>query len=134
MEKQTVVLKAIAGKMKWKFKEELSFDERKAESTKIHAKYGDRIPVIVQKAARSNIPSIDKLKFLVPSDITVAQFMWIIRKRIQLAPEKAIFLFVGKVLPQSSANMGSIYKQYADEDGFLYIVYSGENTFGWTVI
>ena len=29
----------------------------------------------------------------------VAQFMYIIRKRIQLPPEKAMFLFVNKVLP-----------------------------------
>jgi GABA(A) receptor-associated protein len=27
--------------------------------------------------------------------------------------------------------MRTIYEQYKDDDGFLYIVYSGENTFGW---
>lgn len=111
--------------------------------------------MIVQKAPRSNVPSIDKHKFLVPNDISIAQLMWIIRKRIQLAPEKAIFLFVGKVLPQSryfvlffvfdavrlshdkdfsrflnSASMSTIYEEYADDDGFLYIMYSGESTFG----
>lgn len=26
--------------------------------------------------------------------------------------------------------MGVIYEEYKDEDGFLYIVYSGENIFG----
>lgn len=26
--------------------------------------------------------------------------------------------------------MGSIYEENKDEDGFLYIAYSGENTFG----
>ena len=30
----------------------------------------------------------------------------------------------------SSATMGSIYDEHKDEDGFLYIAYSGENTFG----
>ena len=29
-----------------------------------------------------------------------------------------------------SATMGSIYDECKDEDGFLYIAYSGENTFG----
>lgn len=116
--------------MRWNFKVENEFEDRKAESTKIRNKYPDRIPVIVQKAPRSNVPSIDKNKFLVPNDISVAQLMWIIRKRIQLAPEKAIFLFVGKVLPQSSASMSAIYEDHADEDGFLYIMYSGESTFG----
>jgi GABA(A) receptor-associated protein len=57
--------------------------------------------VIVEKDPKSQIQDIDKRKFLVPNDITVAQFMWIIRRRIQLPSEKAIFLFVGKVLPQS---------------------------------
>ncbi|KAK3085688.1 hypothetical protein FSP39_007242 [Pinctada imbricata] len=86
--------------------------------------------VIVEKDPKSHIQDIDKRKFLVPNDISVAQFMWIIRKRIQLPSEKAIFLFVGKVLPQSSASMGQVYEEHKDEDGFLYIAYSGENTFG----
>ena len=71
------------------------------ESTKIRTKYPDRVPVVVEKAPRSDIQDIDKRKFLVPNDISVAQFMYIIRRRIQLPPEKAIFLFVGKVLPQT---------------------------------
>lgn len=57
--------------------------------------------VIVERDPKSQIQDIDKRKFLVPNDISVAQFMWIIRKRIQLPSEKAIFLFVEKVLPQS---------------------------------
>ncbi|XP_041455692.1 gamma-aminobutyric acid receptor-associated protein-like 2 [Lytechinus variegatus] len=116
--------------MKWEFKEEHSEDHRTSESSKIRFKYPERIPVIVQKAPKSQIPDIDKRKFLIPADITVAQFMWIIRKRIQLPAEKAIFLFVGKVLPQSSATMGQIYQEHRDSDGFLYVAYSGENTFG----
>jgi len=116
--------------MKFKFKEENTFEQRKAEAAKIRSKYPDRIPVVVEKAPNSQIADIDKRKFLVPNDISVAQFMWIIRKRIQLPSEKAIFLFVGKVLPQSSASMGQIYEEHRDEDGFLYIAYSGENTFG----
>ncbi|XP_025076492.1 gamma-aminobutyric acid receptor-associated protein-like 2 [Pomacea canaliculata] len=116
--------------MKFKFKEQHTIEQRKSESTKIRTKYPERIPVIVEKDPKSQIQSIDKRKFLVPSDISVAQFMWIIRKRIQLPSEKAIFLFVGKVLPQSSASMGQVYEEHKDEDGFLYIAYSGENTFG----
>ena len=29
-----------------------------------------------------------------------------------------------------SASMGTIYAENSDEDGFLYVAYSGENTFG----
>jgi len=116
--------------MKFKFKEEHTLEHRFQESSKIRTKYPERIPVIVEREPKSQIQAIDKRKFLVPSDISVAQFMWIIRKRIQLPSEKAIFLFVGKILPQSSASMGQIYQDHKDVDGFLYIAYSGENTFG----
>ncbi|XP_075851920.1 gamma-aminobutyric acid receptor-associated protein-like 2 isoform X1 [Microcebus murinus] len=87
--------------MKWMFKEDHSLEHRCVESSKIRAKYPDRVPVIVEKVSGSQIVDIDKRKYLVPSDITVAQFMWIIRKRIQLPSEKAIFLFVDKTVPQS---------------------------------
>ena len=30
----------------------------------------------------------------------------------------------------SSASMGQVYEEHKDDDGFLYIAYSGENTFG----
>uniref|UniRef100_A0A9J7XHT5 GABA(A) receptor-associated protein like 2 n=1 Tax=Cyprinus carpio carpio TaxID=630221 RepID=A0A9J7XHT5_CYPCA len=87
--------------MKWMFKEDHSLEHRCVESAKIRNKYPDRVPVIVEKVSGSQIVDIDKRKYLVPSDITVAQFMWIIRKRIQLPSEKAIFLFVDKTVPQS---------------------------------
>jgi hypothetical protein len=51
----------------------------------------------------------------------------VIRKRIQLAPEKAIYIFVDEVLPPTAAMMAQIYEDYKDEDGFLYVTYSGEN-------
>uniref|UniRef100_A0A3B5AKQ3 Gamma-aminobutyric acid receptor-associated protein-like 2 n=1 Tax=Stegastes partitus TaxID=144197 RepID=A0A3B5AKQ3_9TELE len=96
--------------MKWMFKEDHSLEHRCIESAKIRNKYPDRVPVIVEKVSGSQIVDIDKRKYLVPSDITVAQFMWIIRKRIQLPSEKAIFLFVDKTVPQnSSLTPGFIY-------------------------
>ncbi|CAK9311095.1 unnamed protein product [Citrullus colocynthis] len=113
------------------FKQEHDLEKRKAEAARIREKYPDRIPVIVEKAERSDIPSIDKKKYLVPADLTVGQFVYVIRKRIKLSPEKAIFIFVDNVLPPTGAIMSAIYEEKKDEDGFLYVTYSGENTFGW---
>jgi hypothetical protein len=59
----------------------------------------------------------------VPADLTVGQFVYVIRKRIKLSPEKAIFIFVDEVLPPTAALMSSIYEEHKDEDGFLYITY-----------
>ncbi|MBA0811832.1 hypothetical protein Gohar_025847, partial [Gossypium harknessii] len=173
---------------------------RQAEAGRIREKYPDRIPVIVEKAERSDIPDIDKkklvafsllyieisrcsmicscqthflvndiscllsawiinvnefsrieqdkptlipvnvlflnillrswLRYLVPADLTVGQFIYVVRKRIKLSAEKAIFVFVKNTLPPTAALMSAIYEENRDEDGFLYMTYSGENTFG----
>jgi Autophagy protein Atg8 ubiquitin like len=77
--------------------------------------------VICEKVEKSDIATIDKKKYLVPADLTVGQFVYVIRKRIKLSPEKAIFIFVDEVLPPTAALMSSIYEEHKDEDGFLYI-------------
>ncbi|KAL8803146.1 MAG: hypothetical protein Q9223_006337 [Gallowayella weberi] len=110
--------------MRSKFKDEHPFEKRKAEAERIRQKYADRIPVICEKVEKSDIATIDKKKYLVPADLTVGQFVYVIRKRIKLSPEKAIFIFVDEVLPPTAALMSSIYEEHKDEDGFLYITTS----------
>ena len=105
-------------------------DRRRSESDRIRAKYPDRVPVICERADRSDVPDIDKKKYLVPADLTVGQFIYVIRKRIKLPPEKAIFIFVDNVIPPTASLMSAGYEVQKDEDGFLYVTYSGENTFG----
>ncbi|KAI5013140.1 hypothetical protein ZWY2020_028094 [Hordeum vulgare] len=112
------------------FKTEHPLERRQAESARIREKYADRIPVIVEKADKSDVPEIDKKKYLVPADLTVGQFVYVVRKRIKLSPEKAIFVFVNSTLPPTASLMSAIYEENKDEDGFLYMTYSGENTFG----
>ncbi|KAH6777255.1 Ubiquitin-like superfamily protein [Perilla frutescens var. frutescens] len=113
------------------FKLEHPLEKRQVESTRIREKYPDRIPVIVEKAERSDVPDIDKKKYLVPADLTVGQFVYVVRKRIKLSAEKAIFIFVKDMLPPTASLLSAIYDEYKDEDGFLYMTYSGENTFGF---
>jgi GABA(A) receptor-associated protein len=112
------------------FKDTHDFEKRKKEAERIRQKYPDRIPVICEKAPKSDIPDIDKKKYLVPNDLTVGQFVYVVRKRIKLEPEKAIFIFVNNSLPSTASLMSQIYDEHKDEDGFLYVTYSGENTFG----
>jgi len=112
------------------FKNEHPFEKRAEVASRLRAKYPDRIPVIVEKAPKSDAPDLDKKKYLVPCDITVGKFVYEIRKHMKLSPEKAIFLFVNNVLPPTAALMSHIYERYKDEDSFLYVTYSGENTFG----
>ena len=112
------------------FKEEHEFDKRKKEADRIIKKYPERIPVICERASQSKICDIDKKKYLVPSDLTVGQFVYVIRKRIKLEPREAIFIFINNTMPSTAALMSQLYEDNKDEDGFLYVTYSGENTFG----
>lgn len=97
----------------------------------ILSKYPDRVPVRIDRAEKADIPDIDKHKYLVPRDMTLGQFVYVIRKRINLNEAQAIFVFVGNtILPPTSAMMGQLYDEHKDDDKLLYIKYSGENTFG----
>lgn len=40
-------------------------------------------------------------RYLVPADLTVGQFVYVVRKRIKLSAEKAIFVFVKDTLPST---------------------------------
>jgi len=112
------------------FKLKHSFENRCKESNNIVTKYPERIPVVVEKLKNSDVVDIDKTKFLVPYSLTMGQFAYVIRKRMKLPPEKAIFLFINNNIPMQSSLMSSIYDESKDKDGFLYIKYAGENTFG----
>ena len=45
--------------------------------------------------------------------------MYVIRKRISIPADKAIFIFVSNTLPPTAALMSTVYEQHRDEDGFM---------------
>lgn len=112
------------------FKDKHPFEKRLLESQRIREKYPTRIPVICERYKQHD-PEIDRNKFLIPQDLTISNFSYIIRKRIQLTNEYSLFFFInGKTMPASCELISDLYSRHADEDGFLYIIYSGETTFG----
>jgi len=120
----------MSRKYRSEFKEKYPRSRRKYEAERILSKYPDRIPIICERASGTSIPNINQKKFIVPCDLTLGQFVYVVRKRIKLTPEKAIFIFVGNVLHSTSAVVSKLYEDYKEEDGFLYVTYSGENSFG----
>jgi GABA(A) receptor-associated protein len=114
----------------FKYKTEYSFEQRRKESAKIRAKYQERCPVIVEVNPQSDLPALDKRKFLVTMDMTLGQFLFIICKRMKIPPEKGVFLFINKKLISTGTLMSHIYREEKEEDGFLYCLVTGEDTFG----
>lgn len=114
------------------FKQNYSYDKRRDEANKVLEKYPDRVPIICEKnkSATRDCPDIDKTKYLVPVDLTMGQFLFVIRKRLRLPAEKAIFIFVNDTIAPSSAFINEIYMYHKSDDNFLYITYSLENVFG----
>ena len=113
------------------FKNKNPFDRRLSLSKKILDNHDDRIPVICEKSKNSDIPDIDNVKYIVPSDFTFGKFINHIRSRIKLPAEKAMYMMVGNdIIPVPSHTLSEVYNKYKDEDGFLYVIVTGENTFG----
>nr|CAH8822033.1 unnamed protein product [Trichobilharzia regenti] len=96
--------------MKFQYKEDRPFEKRLEEGQNIRKKYPGSVPVIVERSPRARVGNLDKNKYLVPSDLTVGQFYFLIRKRIQLNPEEALFFFVDDIIPPTSATMGALYE------------------------
>lgn len=118
-----------------RFKDQFTFEQMKNEATRIRSKYPDRVPIIVERANGADVPLIDKKKYLVPGDLSVAQFIFVIRRRIKLRQDQALFLFIedkdGKyILAPANLLVSQVYKEYTDTSGFLFFCYSSESTFG----
>ena len=110
-----------------------SFKKQKIEkrmniSSKIITQYNNfRIPIIVdcQKGL-----FINKNKFIVPNDITVSQFLYILKKRIITNECKSVYLLCNNKMLIMTNTLLNVYSEYKNDDGFLYIYIIEENTFG----
>lgn len=117
--------------MATEFQRRHTLEHRRAEAARIQRQFPGRIPVIVERSSRTtDVPPPQKNKFLAPSELTMGQFIYILRKNMKLPPEKALFVFIGGTLPATSILVSELYRDYRADDGFLYMVYSGESTFG----
>ncbi|KAK0412955.1 hypothetical protein QR680_006506 [Steinernema hermaphroditum] len=112
------------------FKERFSLDERKKMTEKQARKHPDRIPVIVEKGAKSQLADFESKKLLFPTTATVAKMTVHIREKIKLREDESIFLFVGNSIPPQTQTIGELRDQFVDEDGFLYVTYQEESVYG----
>uniref|UniRef100_A0A3Q3AHD4 Microtubule-associated protein 1 light chain 3 gamma n=1 Tax=Kryptolebias marmoratus TaxID=37003 RepID=A0A3Q3AHD4_KRYMA len=110
------------------FKQRKSFATRKLEVAGIRSKFPNKIPVIIERYEKEKyLPPLDKTKFLVPHELSMTQFVTIIRNRMALLPSQAFYLLINNSgLPSMSLTMAQVYKDHQDEDGFLYMTYASQ--------
>ena len=106
-------------------------DDELLKVHKIMAKHPDKAPVWIERAKGEKIDNLDRNKYLIDRDLSMGQVVCLIRDRIHVKPEQAIFIFVGDgVLPPNTATVGEIYREYKSKNDMLWVSYRAENTFG----
>lgn len=108
-----------------------SLEKRIAISKKIFTDYPHCVPVLVS-FCQMGPQNLDKFKYLVSRDITVANFLVEIRKNTKnISENEALFLILpNDMLPLASEYVHGLYYKYKDKDNFLYVNVFTENTFG----
>ena len=117
--------------MEFKFKKEQDKESRIKQSKDLLDKYPNKLPVILEKDPTSKIIEMKKTKFLLEKKSTVQQLQQMIRRKTSLKEEEALFLQVrAKFSITGVKTIEEIYKEYKDQDGFLYIIYTTELIYG----
>ena len=115
----------------FRIKDEKTFEERFVYSQTLMRKYPDRIPIIVAKNPNCvQLQDFERSKYLVPRELSVGQFIQMLRKHIKLESAQAMFILINNKLVPNAETISSVYATEKEKDGFLYVIYSLENTFG----
>lgn len=117
-----------------RFKSAFTFEQRREKSALVVQLHPGHIPVICEPCDTVSslaAPMLDKKKYLVHGSLTVGLLMNVIRRRMQLPRDKALFLLINKnTMAPVSHTLNEVYARHRDPDGFLYVSYAFENVFG----
>ena len=124
------------------YKNSVSFNARKEATRNILNKYPDKCPIYLtfdNKLKLKQRAGTNFNKYIINNNLTVGQYMQVLKKRVEMGEKIALTLFVNiykndklinTILPILSMSIEQAYTQYCDEDGFLYMNLVAENTFG----
>ncbi|TQD96888.1 hypothetical protein C1H46_017493, partial [Malus baccata] len=88
--------------------------------------------VNIERYSWTDLPKMEKKKFIIPRDMSVGQFIHILSSMLHLIPGKALFVFLKNTLPQTANRLDSIYETYKEDDGFLDVLQQRKNL--WLIL
>ena len=90
----------------------------------------NKIPCIASPKDDST-PRMDNQKLILPDDLTCQQLLQVLRKRINMNSNQAIFVFCENKVVNGTRTVKELFlSQTEHNDGVLYVIYSLENAFG----
>jgi GABA(A) receptor-associated protein len=114
------------------YKDKFSFIDRANKSISIRTAHENYVPVIMQKFAASNVnvPDLKKQKYLIKSTDKFSLLFNTVRSNLKLPKDKALFFYVNNKIINQNDLMSEVDNKHSDADGFLYVYYTLESTFG----
>ena len=70
----------------------MPLEKKQRENTNLAMKYPSKLPVIIYTKTKG-VPEPEKCKYLIDKNVSVAEFLSVLRKYIKLSPSESIFLF-----------------------------------------
>lgn len=122
------------------FRDRYDLESRKRQYERVMAsrKAAGRTPVIMEPepGSKFDCDEVTPIKRLCHRSTTMSDMVVIARQSLPdrlMSSGHGIYLLVGKgnnTLVNGPTPVVDVYNEHKDEDGFLYITFSGENTFG----
>lgn len=107
------------------YKEQIPLEARMQKVAELRSQRPGHCPLILLKArACSYTPPPQK--YCVDGGLQVGTFLYTVRKQMTLKKSDGLYMYVGDMLPVLTASIGEVYREHADLDGFLYLVFSHE--------
>lgn len=101
-------------------------------SNKLRKLYPHFIPTIIRRNDKENyLHDLDKQQFLIPADMSLGAFVNFLKRRLGVYSILSLWIYSNSnMLTDRSQKMSEIYDQYVEIDGFLYLTYKSEESFG----